>query len=1072
MAIQLPELEYFNTPVSVWGHTMNTSEPWNTTLGDFLSGEFFERRNLKLYINDFQWLFKSSAKRAIPIIDPSLYLSIKQIVDDKSIPEVINALREHTKAHGKDAIADGVKRMLPGATISAQFDKQRGAKFPHTKNRLIAIDIDEVDTNAVMLKLKQLNLCFWISKSVTGTGVYALIPLTSDDLSAHFEAINLLMQEHQITLDPLKDLARLRYWSPPDDVIIEPNVAPFSETYQVPIDIELYREASQNKSETFGVTSEYDTHDYALACHQKGLRNVKRNLSLESGDIGQHLHGYVKYYHWAFNHFGLSLDYAVRWSWKNYFKDLPYVIEKGHSIDKIEQDFARFYSAYKGQHHILDFEQQKISCLSVVEYDYKLKLQQGKKLNSLPLPLITPILPGEVNNLGDKLRKQRNVGDWNRYILDSPTNSGKTSTFSNYFLTNNVKGLIVVPTQGALQQLKEAYKNAVLYYEKNKEVSEKDLLIVTTYASFRKLSNVINVKDRFLVVDEFHNAALSASKDFRNYELNSMLDRILDFKQVVLMTGTSILCHHPNLETFKKVKVVYEVDSVKNLQIVYYAKSTRWNSLLSKVQSYQGLQVIYLDDKQETKGLGRLIQSLKRIGFDESEIQLVNSDQKGEQKYKSLIDTSFVAENTKIIIATKIFVEALNLYNNVSAFHILTPIHGAYMQQLVTRPRYNTSCDIFLYWSADSLNDQDVSFWFDQEQFYRKQIALAERIISTFEPNEWDEIGRRSFVGNDVVRRKRDELYHTDNGFGLADPRQIGYSTVYVIDYLNCDYNTQEMQVLQYKKNPNQLYEYLKQFNWTIKPHEIFQGQIDSIDLQSFREKNAEFKQQVRQFIDHLISEGPLENEDVIHEKSYGNVSWQIELRTRYNYLSHLVNSEDADELLLLVQNNKRAYDEIVEQLKIRQALLYSTQDKKDLANHIFDLFPSGSKLSSEEILTKLQSMQEKVLRSTVKMKRLDSKTAATQILNLFVETKRCKIVDSASVPKAGRRVAFKNAIEIVSHHPLRRQNGDAIEPIVAKVDLSKRLQHIRNERRLSEWNKNLRMAPVGNWDGSLPIQE
>lgn len=1070
MAMQLPESEYFKMPVSIWSHTMNTTEPWNTTLGDFLSGDFFERRNLKIYISDFRWLFKPSAKRPTPIIDPSLYSSIKHIVDDKSVPEVVAALREHTRVHGKDVIADGVKLMLPGATISAQFDKQRGANFPHTKNKLIAIDIDEVDPNAVMLKLQQLNLCFWISKSVTGTGVYALIPLTSDELGAHFEAINLLMQEHQITLDPLKDLARLRYWSLPDDAIVEPTIAPFGDTYQVPMDIELYREASQIRMKTFGVTSQYNTHDYALTCHQKGLRNVKRNLNLESGDIGQHLHTYIKYYHWAFNHFGLSLDYAVTWSWDNYFKNLPYVIEKGHRIDKIQQDFTNFYSAYGGQHHILDFEHQRLSCLSVVEYDYKLTLKQGKKINSIPLPLITPVTPQEINDFESWLRKPKSLDDWNRYILDSPTNSGKTSTFSTYFLKNGVKGLIVVPTQGALEQLKKDFEDAVLYYEKHKSVKEDDLLIATTYASFKKLSKAIDIRDRFLVVDEFHNAALSASKEFRNYELNNLLDRILDFKKVVLMTGTSIVCHHPNLESFKKVKVVYEIDSVKNLQTIYYYKGTRWSALLSKVQKYQGLQVIYLDDKQETKGLGRLIQSLKKIGFEESEIQLVNSDQKSKDKYKNLIHTGYVDENIKIIIATKIFVEALNLYDLVAAFHILTPIHGAYMQQLVTRPRYNTFCDVFLYWSADSLTDQDVSFWFDQEQFYKKQIVLAERIISTFEPNEWDEIGRKSFVGNEVVRRKREELYSTDNG--LTDERQIGYSLVYAIDYLNCDYNTQEIQVLLYRKNPNQLYEYLKQFNWTIKPHEIFQGQIDSIDLQSFREKNTEFKQQVRQFIDHLISSGPHENEDVIHEKSYGNVSWQIELRTRYNYLNHLVNIEDANELMLLVQNNKRAYDEIIEQLKVRQALLYSTPDKKDMVNHIFELFPVGCKLSSDEILTKLQAIQENILRSTVKMKRLDSKTAATQILNLFVETKRCKIVDTAGVPKTGRKVAFKNGIEIVSHHPVRRQDGGAIEPIVAKVDLSKRPKHVRNEMRLQEWNKNLRDAPEGRWDGSLPIQE
>ena len=55
--------------------------------------------------------------------------------------------------------------------------------------------------------------------------------------------------------------------------------------------------------------------------------------------------------------------------------------------------------------------------------------------------------------------------------------------------------------------------------------------------------------------------------------------------------------------------------------------------------------------------------------------------------------------------------------------------------------------------------------------------------------------------------------------------------------------------------------------------------------------------------------------------------------------------------------------------------------------------------------------------------------TAATQFLNLYVETKRYKMHDPNGIPLPGRKKAYKQGVRVASHHPLRNSNGEPIEP-------------------------------------------
>jgi len=1024
----LPESPYFDIEVNVWEHAYHSQGPYTTTLGEFLSGEFFNKIQWRFDFPRYIWVFKPNKDNEIKI-DPKYLNACKNLIDNCTLPDAVTRLQSYVQQNGKDEFVASVKQLYPSITISATFNEFRRLVNINKITKLVALDIDGVDdVHKTMQVLDALNICLWISKSITGTGVFCIIPIEcpldqESEIKEHYAALNLLMIEKGIKLDVLKDATRLRFWADPTDAIINVNVTPFKEKYIEPEDVQMY--SRETSLVSLGPTSAFDTDKYWEACHKKGLKNASDNLKLPLNEFTE-LHTFIKYYHWAFNHYGLSVQYVIDKCWLNFFKDHPSILKNNrYTYDRVCKDFKNFYKNYKKQHHTFDFAIQKSNSLKQrsVVYDKEIVIRYGRKLKDLASQI--PLL-NEKHSYG---LFEDNRDHINRVILDAPTGVGKTTTTIQYCLDNNIKTIIVAPTQGAIEQIKAIFPTVTLFYQISKSAAYDDLIIATTYSSFEKLHKTFRIEERFLILDEFHNAVLSTSKGFRNKEINYIMDKLIHFEKTLLMTGTNLTCHHPIIDSFYKVKVKYEDDITKTLQIIYYS-SNRYNVLISKLKKSSDLQIIYLDNKNLRKTLGTLIDQLHLAGYSDNEIQIINADQKLSDMYKELIMTGYVKPGCRIVITTKIFVEALNLYDRVKAFHILSPIHGAHMQQLVTRPRLNLSTEIYMYWSEKLLNEQDDTFWFDQEMFYNNEIISASKYLSTFDNSEWDDIHRKNFRGDDLLRRKQVPFLKDNQGL-YFDEMTSEYRYELCIDYLNIDYNTQYVQMLSYKKNPEQLYEFLKQYNWTIKTPLIGLENDDVIDPSINAEKNKEFGEEVTSFIDILIEQGNLQNQSVLSNKVYEKVNWKIELRKRYSKLCQLFDIRYANELIKHVGINNSAYLILMQRVKIRQALLYGKKsDVYDFANLIFAIFPIGKVFTSSQILQELLNIVQSLFEKVHETNRLNSLNNATKILSQYVEIERCKVVDPNGVPLKGRKIAYKNAYKIVSHHPIRSINGTAIEPL------------------------------------------
>lgn len=126
--------------------------------------------------------------------------------------EAIERLRKAV-AEGKKDVANAIKSTLPCATISGVFYPKRSKHNLVSHSGMICIDIDHVEDCAKMIQeIATINTVAYVSRSVSGQGVFALIPLAYPDRhEEQFESLKQYFAGRGIEIDAAcKDVSRLR----------------------------------------------------------------------------------------------------------------------------------------------------------------------------------------------------------------------------------------------------------------------------------------------------------------------------------------------------------------------------------------------------------------------------------------------------------------------------------------------------------------------------------------------------------------------------------------------------------------------------------------------------------------------------------------------------------------------------------------------------------------------------------------------------------------------------------------------------------------------------------------------
>lgn len=130
-----------------------------------------------------------------------------------------------------------LKSQLPAATISGYFEPTRATANLKQHSGLICIDIDHVENiDATMEILSEMDIVAYVSRSVSGEGIYAIIPLAYPERhKQQFEALRRYFAGVGIELDKqCSDVTRLRICSYDADARIRLDAVPFRGVYEEP----------------------------------------------------------------------------------------------------------------------------------------------------------------------------------------------------------------------------------------------------------------------------------------------------------------------------------------------------------------------------------------------------------------------------------------------------------------------------------------------------------------------------------------------------------------------------------------------------------------------------------------------------------------------------------------------------------------------------------------------------------------------------------------------------------------------------------------------------------------------
>jgi len=595
-------------------------------------------------------------------------------------------------------------------------------------------------------------------------------------------------------IDLLKDQSRLSYVKYDKNLYYEYN----NEFHINENEIDKWYENKQKEIYTHDLpktkrnnieVTDYSSFEYSSTavehCHKIGLNAfIKKHKKFST------LNEFIITYTPIFLKYGVSKEDIYKTTFK-YLSHIPDFTSNPNYISSLKDRINHFYDTYFNPQNVIQFIE----------------------------PTFNKLIELTINN--NQYLSDININLPKRCILKSPTGSGKTTMFARLILESKNNGIICFPTQDMVKKFKEDY-NADVYYYDEKTVTNNSKLIATTYSSFLKVIKIIEMSEYILCVDEIHNMVLSSSQEFRSFELNVILDNILNFKQTILMSGTYLNTNHPalhqiddnvgidnltenNKNKFTIVNVKYKNPKQKYYCRVKYYRDRKYQTLVNKLIKHTGKQIIFLNNKKE-ETISKILNNLNEY-YSTNEILILNSDRKQDDDYIQFMKTGETNENIKIILTTSISIESLSFYDiDYSAVHLLEMIHPAFIQQLFARPRFKQPDILYIYIDDNYFSNQSkytgIMYQTLDTLLVDTAIKRINDITNNINNNSDEEI-TNLLLNVSFINNKNNELqkFRFDNNNVK-------------INYLGCSFLAHSRIKYQCLKNNDYLKYLLSEYNW------------------------------------------------------------------------------------------------------------------------------------------------------------------------------------------------------------------------------------------------------------------
>lgn len=268
--------------------------------------------------------------------------------------------------------------------------------------------------------------------------------------------------------------------------------------------------------------------------------------------------------------------------------------------------------------------------------------------------------------------------------LIAPTGLGKGFLVNWIANTTDESVILVCPNTLLVMQFAERYGFTPFYANTDPELIRGAKKIAVTYHSFARLSNLINVPEFRVFLDESQNFTSGSSQSYLLKPLHSVLNCIQNrnFKSVTFLTGTDIFNFHPYFEQFKTLEITaarkaiaYTITDCKDVLAAAAAKAIE--AIQTKVTP-----IIFLNNK------GNKLSKLKTL-LGQTKVAVINADEKGSNDFDNIVKNGLISNDVECLICTSSLKEGNDILNNYSFDFIVvdTKIGSIELRQLVGRAR-------------------------------------------------------------------------------------------------------------------------------------------------------------------------------------------------------------------------------------------------------------------------------------------------------------------------------------------------------------------------------------------------
>jgi hypothetical protein len=264
-----------------------------------------------------------------------------------------------------------------------------------------------------------------------------------------------------------------------------------------------------------------------------------------------------------------------------------------------------------------------------------------------------------------------------RILVDSPTGSGKTTSFLNAFkeVANNKKHFYIfaTPTIALTDQNATSHKirsikgkTSNLFKTIHQDVKNGKRVFISTYDMTPVLVEFLRMIEKnikfTLVVDELHKFVTDYDLNYRFEAIRGLYEVGKEATSFIGLSGTIDDIYKNEFETVVKIDNGKPKSPCQEFAVYTYEK--RDNALaelaqLIEIWTTRRKLLIYIQSKKKIEQLRTV---LRRNGI---KVRTINANNKSNLTYKKLVEQATIDDDVQVVLTTSVIADGVNIKNDV-----------------------------------------------------------------------------------------------------------------------------------------------------------------------------------------------------------------------------------------------------------------------------------------------------------------------------------------------------------------------------------------------------------------------